>query len=461
MAPSVKYLNEILQRQKISKNDMIRNIHMDRSTFFRILAGKREAKPDQFCRMLSQVDEGQEVVQRLILEYLSGVSEKDADIYEQVDRWMERLHEAEDHPVEVLREQGKILKDQVELKSGHGTVTNQLLSEFRKLGAHDQKLYLYVPVQFLAFDSLQPDIAGTLHYLMKSDRIQIVIDVELDKQGNLENRLAMLFCYLYGIYHISKFTDMVHCIYNTHISGNVPFPYFAVDGNRLMLIDRTGTTIIEDNNPELINGYRHFFAGLQEHTVSYVRKYDSINEVMLSYYQRYQQCVEQGIRTRLIEQRPCVLKLATHEMITRYMPIEMREFMRKYVSIFQQLNVECLHSAKGLEDFRRDHEINENGIRIQIDQADLDAAITLAAQSAAEDMTFLTDWQDHLSLHWNFILFDDGEIVAVPNWNCPQVISIRDEYTISAFSTWFIYSQEMSGIRKRIDQYRKEYGNES
>lgn len=461
VASSVEYLNEVLQRQKISKNDMIRNIHIDRSTFFRILAGRREAKPDQFCRILSQIYEDQDVIRQLILEYLSGDSLESIDRFEQVDRWMERLHEAEDHPVEVLREQSKILEDQAVLKAGHGTVTKQLLSEFRKLGIDNQQVYLYVSVQFFACDSLWPDIADMLQYLLKRDRIQVIIDVELDEQDNLENRLAMLFCYLYGIYHVSKFTDLVHCIYDTQSSNYAPFPYFAVDGNRLMLIDHTGTKMIEDNNPLLIKSYRDFFAELEGHTVSYVQKYDSINEVVFSYYQRYQQCLEQGIQTKLIEQRPCVLKLATPEMITRYMPNEVGEFMRRYVSTFQQLNVQCLHSASGLEYFQRDHEVDENGMRIQVDQMDFDAAIKLVVQSGIEDMTFLTDWQDHLSLHWDFILFDDGELTAVPNWDCPQVISIRDECIISAFNTWFTYSREMAGIRKRTEQYKKEYGSES
>ena len=87
----IETLNQLLDRQSISKNGIIRETGIDRSTFFKILKGDRIPTEAQLTGILSSVSVDQETLHSIIRQFVlekQSLSERDFNIFH---RWMEKL----------------------------------------------------------------------------------------------------------------------------------------------------------------------------------------------------------------------------------------------------------------------------------------------------------------------------------------------------------------------------------
>lgn len=436
MTNTTGLLAAVIQEQGISRNKLIHDASIDRSSFYQILNGKRPGTVDQYAGILSQLELNPELTQQLLDEYAVRKYGKDFQLYELVDIWMKRLSAAERSTRTTHNEKRQ------------STVIHDLEKIIFNARSSEADICLYIPLHLFTRIWMETDIPKLLDSMPKSRRIRILVTIDFNEQGQTEQQLELLFSFLFGLYHIRDFSKIVQCIHRSSTEEDTPFPYFLITESRVFLMNAACDNGVSVKQKDVVREYRSFFAKLTAQPYEYLEEYASLQEFLGSLYQRFDENAGSGKLNRMAERRLCIFKVVDEDLISRYAAPELRELLQSYLSAFQKMQTSFLNSASALQEFGKDHSVMENGIRIRIDP--LDAAELCKKAESSDDILLLQDAQDHLPGNWTFVLFSTGELMILPNWNCSQIISIHDPQLCHAFSAWFDASHEMARIRKGL-----------
>ncbi len=464
-------LIKVLQEQVVSKNALIHTIGMDRSSFYQLLRGKRPGTTDQIASILSQLELNQELTEQLVREYLIRKFGNGYQLYEQVDRWMKILSAADERresgaPAEDAGESSgdntceALAEDTVgasEVHSAGSKADIEVVSQLRQLILEERDnpqggvpLCLYIPVKFFSSLWMETDVPELLGAVSETSEVRILLGLDLNAQQQMEGKLELLFSFLFGLYHIRNFAQIVHCIELNHTDEDTPFPYFAAGRDKLFLMNEVCSRGLVTGQKDLVAEYRDFFTRLTEQPYEYLESYDSLEDFMGSLFQRFIANAGQDRVSRMVERRLCIFKVVNEEQIAHYAPQGMQEFLMAYLRMFRQMQIIFINSAGALQEFMSDNTVMENGIRITIDSADAETIRQQAAHAGDNGILFLSGSQDHLPRNWVFVLFSTGELIILPNWDCSHIISIRNSQLYQAFGAWFDVCRELTMVREKL-----------
>lgn len=297
---------------------------------------------------------------------------------------------------------------------------------------------------------MQTDIPELLNAIPDPQGIRILVRIDLEEQGTIDGQLELLFSFLFGLYHIRDFTKLVHCIYSDRSEMNTPFPYFAVDKERVYLMNRSCDKAVSVQQRDVADAYASFFIALACQHYAYLEEHASLEDFMGAIHRRFIDNSGDDKINRMVERRLCIFKVVNDDLINRYADESIRELLQSYLSMFQRMQSVFLNSASALQEFRKDHSVMENGIEITIDPEDAEKLCQYAGTSEVKDILLLHDEQDHLPRNWTFALFSTGELMILPNWDYHQIISIRDPKIYHAFSVWFDVNHDLAVVREKL-----------
>ena len=440
MTNTAGLLTKVIEQQGISRNKLIHDSSIDRSSFYQILSGRRPGTIEQYARILSQFKLTPGLTQQLLEEYGARKYGNDCQQYELVDSWMKRLSSAEGNTgrtVHGVKNQNTVIRD----------LKRIILSQSDK---NDADICLYIPLRFFTKIWMETDIPKLLDSMQNPHSIRILVAIDFNEQEKTEQQLELLFSFLFGLYHIRDFSRIVQCIHRDATEEGTPFPYFAITDTAVFLMNFSCDKGESVKQKGIVKEYRSFFAKLTAQPYEYLEEYASLQEFLGSLYHRFDDNSGPGKMNRMAERGLCMFKVCDAEMIRRYAQPELHELLASYLSEFQKMQSVFLNSSSAMQGFIQDHSVMENGIRISIDP--LDAAKLCHKAESADDILLLQDAQDHLPGNWTFVLFSTGELMILPNWNCSQIISIHDPQLCHAFSAWFDVNHDMAMIRKELSE---------
>ena len=244
----------------------------------------------------------------------------------------------------------------------------------------------------------------------------------------------------------------MRCIYSDSRGEDTPFPYFAVSGESLYLMNHTCDRAVIIKQKDVAEEYARFFTNLAGQHYEYLEEHASLESFMKAVCRRFAENAGEDRLNRMAERRLCIFKVIDQKLIERYTDPAVHEFLQSYLVRLRQMQSVSLNSASALQEFRTDHSLLENGIRITIDPGDAEQICRYAELPETQDIQLLRGDQDHLPHNWTFVLFSTGELMILPNWDCHQIISIRDQQIYHAFSAWFEVSREIALIMEKLTE---------
>lgn len=434
-------LAKVIEEQGISKRSLIAHMKIDRSSFYQMLRGIRPGTADQFAAILSQLSLTPELTEQLIREYMQRRFGSDYVLFEQVDQWIQKLTNTD----QAFPSASKVLH-----ACPKATETLRQMIEAEINRKDSSGFLLYVPVDLFSVLWMKTDILNLLDALAQTRQVRILISVNLDGEGSLENRLALLFSFLYGLYHVRNFSEIVTCSYISQEYHDTPYPYFAASGRCVCLMTEDFSESILLRQRKAVAQYFSFFTRFAEQAYEYLENYDSLEGFMKSLQERFLVNAGEGKVNRMAERSLCIFKTADSSQISRYADPETREFLLSYRKLFLQMQSIFLNSSSAVRQLSQECCIMENGIRIMLDPEDAEKLRRAAEESDREDLLLLTGEQDHLPQNWTFSLFSTGELVILPNWDYQWILSIHNRELTHAFSIWFDCSLETALVRKKL-----------
>ena len=410
MANTSSLLQKVIKEQGLSRNNLIHTIDIDRSSFYQILNGKRPGTIDQFARILSQLDLSPELTWQLMREYASRKFGQDYTLYEIVDRWMRRLSTADcdnaytfgkdedhlrdeesTHPIDINLSEESANKKVFGSSTLVRLLRQLIVSKTDQEKPVEEPLYLYIPLRLFTKIWMQTDIPELLNAIPDPQGIRILVRIDLEEQGTIDGQLELLFSFLFGLYHIRDFTKLVHCIYSDRSEMNTPFPYFAVDKERVYLMNRSCDKAVSVQQRDVADAYASFFIALACQHYAYLEEHASLEDFMGAIHRRFIDNSGDDKINRMVERRLCIFKVVNDDLINRYADESIRELLQSYLSMFQRMQSVFLNSASALQEFRKDHSVMENGIEITIDPEDAEKLCQYAGTSEVKDILLLFD----------------------------------------------------------------------
>lgn len=259
--------------------------------------------------------------------------------------------------------------------------------------------------------------------------------------------MQLLFSFLFGLYHIRNFSDTVRFVYQDSKSKGTPFPYFAAGRDNVYLINSSCDKGIPLTEKSVADEYLSFFSGLSTKQYEYLEIHNSLEEFLGSLYQRFQDNSGKDCTNIMAERRPCIFKLVTEAEINHYTDETLKKILIPYLSMFNKMNSLFLDSSSALEEFKADHSVMENGIKIDISPSDAEEICKRAESASEDDILLLHGEQDHLPKNYTFALFSTEELMILPNYGYKHIISIKNPALYHTFSAWFEVNKEMAIIK--------------
>ncbi len=182
-------------------------------------------------------------------------------------------------------------KDDVIEESIHKDNSSDVVSSLRNiiisnLNGENGKLCIYITIKLFTMIWTETDIPRLLS-TDGASQIKLLVHVDINN-GRIEEQMQLLFSFLFGLYHIRNFSDIVRFVYQDSKSKGTPFPYFAAGRDNVYLINSSCDKGIPLTEKSVADEYLSFFSGLSTKQYEYLEIHNSLEEFLGSLYQRFQ-----------------------------------------------------------------------------------------------------------------------------------------------------------------------------
>lgn len=235
-------LRVVLEQSGLSNNAVIRATGIDRSSFYKILGGERRPTPEQITHILNAVRPE------------DGLRQQVMDAYER-DRAGETVY----HARQVVRRYINSLSDTEALRVGAApdAALCDLVHESTAAGVAAYDVYL--PVGSRCMTALFSLLSGDAVEYADDAAIEIraIIDNEESADGGVSEDVFLELARWYA--YLSHESIRFHAYTTrgeTHGRTVLPYPYYILAGETLLLISRDELSYIAVQDPRLVAAYR-------------------------------------------------------------------------------------------------------------------------------------------------------------------------------------------------------------
>lgn len=450
-------LNSIIDSQSVTKNSLINETGIDRSSFYQILSGKRIPTKDQITSIIRQLDisatDEMALYDAFYLERLGETNyhylkftekclrvigspyiDTNASNNQTPSRSQELQNKLPDNPIDTDQSQattGTILYHSTdEIICG---LTKFLIHASKKENNHLQvSLPFDLSSRIKLFSSIQSlitsgkfqnaTISQILHFQTKNpnditeklDGFATLLESILTKEPNIT----------YNIYYYSN---------EQKVSKNsgVLFPFYIITDDTCLLLNADANKGCLLTDPSLIGFMRKEFASVFDHAKPFL---SSFSQKELPQFQARSIPAEEVI---FIQKHPGACLMVTDDLVEKYVPEEFKETLKQHFHFMQQMNASEGITLDGIREFARNHVIYESGFYVEADTPDIINALEQLKSRLDRNLFVLDTEKIPVSDNWAFLLYPDQYALLVPNKELDFIICVSDPDIIHALTYTF------------------------
>lgn len=450
-------LNSIIDSQSVTKNSLINETGIDRSSFYQILSGKRIPTKDQITSIIRQLDisatDEMALYDAFYLERLGETNyhylkftekclrvigspyiDTNASNNQTPSRSQELQNKLPDNPIDTDQSQATT-----------GTIlyhsTDEIICGLTKFLIHASKKENNHLQVSLPFDlSSRIKLFSNIHSLITSGKFQNatisqILHFQTKNPDDITEKLDGFATLLESI--LTKGTNITYNIYyysnEQKVSKNsgVLFPFYIITDDASLLLNADANKGCLLTDPSLIGFMRKEFASVFDHAKPFL---SSFSQKELPQFQARSIPAEEVI---FIQKHPGACLMVTDDLVEKYVPEEFKETLKQHFHFMQQMNASEGITLDGIREFARNHVIYESGFYVEADTPDIINALEQLKARLDRNLFVLDTEKIPVSDNWAFLLYTDQYALLVPNKELDFIICVSDPDIIHALTYTF------------------------
>lgn len=450
-------LNSIIDSQSVTKNSLINETGIDRSSFYQILSGKRIPTKDQITSIIRQLDisaaDEMALYDAFYLERLGETNyhylkftekclrvigspyiDTNASNNQTPSRSQELQNKLPDNPIDTDQSQ-----------AATGTIlyhsTDEIICGLTKFLIHASKKENNHLQVSLPFDlSSRIKLFSNIHSLITSGKFQNatisqILHFQTKNPNDITEKLDGFATLLESI--LTKGTNITYNIYyysnEQKVSKNsdVLFPFYIITDDASLLLNADANKGCLLTDPSLIGLMREEFASVFDHAKPFL---SSFSQKELPQFQARSIPAEEVI---FIQKHPGACLMVTDDLVEKYVPEEFKETLKQHFHFMQQMNASEGITLDGIREFARNHVISESGFYVEANTSDIINALEQLEARLDRNLFVLDTEKIPVSDNWAFLLYPDQYALLVPNKELDFIICVSDPDIIHALTYTF------------------------
>ena len=450
-------LNSIIDSQSVTKNSLINETGIDRSSFYQILSGKRIPTKDQITSIIRQLDisatDEMALYDAFYLERLGETNyhylkftekclrvigspyiDTNASNNQTPSRSQELQNKLPDNPIDTDQSQATT-----------GTIlyhsTDEIICGLTKFLIHASKKENNHLQVSLPFDlSSRIKLFSNIHSLITSGKFQNatisqILHFQTKNPDDITEKLDGFATLLESI--LTKGTNITYNIYyysnEQKVSKNsgVLFPFYIITDDASLLLNADANKGCLLTDPSLIGFMRKEFDSVFDHAKPFL---SSFSQKELPQFQAKSIPAEEVI---FIQKHPGACLMVTDDLVEKYVPEEFKETLKQHFHFMQQMNASEGITLDGIREFARNHVISESGFYVEANTADIINALEQLKSRLDRNLFVLDTEKIPVSDNWAFLLYPDQYALLVPNKELDFIICVSDPDIIQALTYTF------------------------
>ena len=408
-------LQKELEKKNISKNAVIRKTGIDRSTFYQIMSGKRMATSDQLIRILDSigVDSGER------FELLSEYEREKAD---------EKAYRSRTNVRNFINQlaAGPDLSEEKE-----SSCPEQIRSAIQEAAVSGNGLLqIFLPATLMIRTGMYAEMMrAAKNSRLVVEYLSAFSDEEDDDAIIFENIAECLHCYREENLEIR----MYHLGGVLIPSSGVPFPYYIITENHLLLISADADEVIDVSDTEQRTYYCRFFGEQLEKAELLIAFNRNEKEMLERLRGEYAAAVQSGQKIYLITLQPCAMLTVTLDQLMMYWNDER---IAGYWKLMNAMNAHEFTSPSGITKFLKSQMIVETGLNIPIRKEDMHLLREDIDKRLGKSLFLLNDDNIHMSEYWEMMIIDKEKVLFAPFYEGRFLISVSYDRIVEALADW-------------------------
>ena len=450
-------LNSIIDSQSVTKNSLINETGIDRSSFYQILSGKRIPTKDQITNIIRQLDisaaDEMALYDAFYLERLGETNYHYLKFTEKCLRvigspYIDANASNNQTPSCSQELQNKLSDNPIDTdqsQAAAGTIlyhsTDEIICGLTKILIHaSNKENNHLPVS-LPFDlSSRIKLFSNIHSLITSGKFQNatisqILHFQTKNPNDITEKLDGFATLLESI--LTKGTNITYNIYyysnEQKVSKNsgVLFPFYIITDDASLLLNADANKGCLLTDPSLIGFMRKEFDSVFDHAKPFL---SSFSQKELPQFQARSIPAEEVI---FIQKHPGACLMVTDDLVEKYVPEEFKETLKQHFHFMQQMNASEGITLDGIREFARNHVISESGFYVEANTADIINALEQLKSRLDRNLFVLDTEKIPVSDNWAFLLYPDQYALLVPNKELDFIICVSDPDIIQALTYTF------------------------
>ena len=410
-------LSDLLSQASESKNYIIKETGIDRSTFYQILRGNRIATEDHLKAICKHVPLDAATYEELVDCYeRERVDEKTYEQRQQVKRFFHSL--SKDVPVIKKTKESELISDFIVQETAAG---NECYRLFLPSGSRRTTELFWAIENTISATGKVPDIR------------QLVAEEGGRRSGSGTSsmflRMAEWFSYLkdqtmrFHAYSLGKIMTGLNTI---------AFPYYIVGEKTMLLISYSERQVVMVHDQSIVNAYRNNFDKVMKDAVEIASTDTDYASIMQFFVRHWMTIGKEPVY--LLTPRPCLWLCSTDELVAKYLQND--EFIQ-YGQMYRNLNVREFTTQTGLENFRKNAKIQEAGMNLKIDAEDMRRIRRMLSEHRDRISFVLNEDRVHVPEEWQMFLIGRQVVAFVPYDRTNYMICFTSKEIIDPLADWF------------------------
>lgn len=450
-------LNSIIDSQSVTKNSLINETGIDRSSFYQILSGKRIPTKDQITSIIRQLDisaaDEMALYDAFYLERLGEVNYHYLKFTEKCLRVIGSpyidANASNNQPPSCSQElQNKLSDNPIDTDQSQATTgtilyhsTDEIICGLTKFLIHASKKENNHLQVSLPFDlSSRIKLFSNIQSLITSGKFQNatisqILHFQTKNPNDITEKLDGFATLLESI--LTKGTNITYNIYyysnEQKVSKNsgVLFPFYIITDDASLLLNADANKGCLLTDPSLIGFMCKEFDSVFDHAKPFL---SSFSQKELPQFQARSIPAEEVI---FIQKHPGACLMVTDDLVEKYVPEEFKETLKKHFHFMQQMNASEGITLDGIREFARNHVISESGFYVEADTPDIINALEQLKARLDRNLFVLDTEKIPVSDNWAFLLYPDQYALLVPNKKLDFIICVSDPDIIQALTYTF------------------------
>ena len=450
-------LNSIIDSQSVTKNSLINETGIDRSSFYQILSGKRIPTKDQITSIIRQLDisaaDEMALYDAFYLERLGEVNYHYLKFTEKCLRVIGSpyidANASNNQPPSYSQElQNKLSDNPIDTDQSQATTgtilyhsTDEIICGLTKFLIHASKKENNHLQVSLPFDlSSRIKLFSNIQSLITSGKFQNatisqILHFQTKNPNDITEKLDGFATLLESI--LTKGTNITYNIYyysnEQKVSKNsgVLFPFYIITDDASLLLNADANKGCLLTDPSLIGFMCKEFDSVFDHAKPFL---SSFSQKELPQFQARSIPAEEVI---FIQKHPGACLMVTDDLVEKYVPEEFKETLKQHFHFMQQMNASEGITLDGIREFARNHVISESGFYVEANTADIINALEQLKSRLDRNLFVLDTEKIPVSDNWAFLLYPDQYALLVPNKELDFIICVSDPDIIQALTYTF------------------------